>query len=471
MIAWFASSPFSLLDFPLDDAWIHRIYSAAFASGNGFEYNPGQIEAGSTSPLWSIITAPIHWFEDLGISALVIGVKLTGILLALGSVLCCVRIGDRLTGSKLPGTAAAIMLALDPRTAFSALSGMETMLLVFLWLAAVDQLSRRHYPAAAVLISLTPTARPEALVLLPFFVLALFSTLMPLRTNWKKLWVMGLMPIPMLLWSLFCRLSNGHWLPTTFYMKSTAVEIGAVQFSTGWKVLGMNGPLPSIVMATALLLLGLLVVKRAGSGIAPALMLLAAPLAFLFGVLFSRDYLTAGYYWVRWTDPAVILLTAVTGFALGGLLDRLSNKTALITAAAAAILCLPHFISASTAWRARLISDARNIHLLQVQTGKWLAENTPDDAVIGVNDAGAIRYFSQRTTIDLMGLNNADIAFGRKQPGRTPAVNYLAVTPAWFYGTGLLDGLENLAHFAVPADEYTITSNKGQREILIYSIR
>ncbi|MCF7818105.1 MAG: hypothetical protein K9M54_09515 [Kiritimatiellales bacterium] len=47
-ILFFAANPFSLLDFPLDDAWIHRVYSRAFAFGHGFAYNPGQQEAGST---------------------------------------------------------------------------------------------------------------------------------------------------------------------------------------------------------------------------------------------------------------------------------------------------------------------------------------------------------------------------------------------------------------------------------------
>jgi hypothetical protein len=50
VIIFFAANPFSLLDFPLDDAWIHRVYSQSFAQGHGFEYNSGQPEAGSTSP-------------------------------------------------------------------------------------------------------------------------------------------------------------------------------------------------------------------------------------------------------------------------------------------------------------------------------------------------------------------------------------------------------------------------------------
>ena len=49
--------------FPLDDAWIHRVYAASLASGEGFSYNL-KPETGFTSPLWVIVTAPIHWLPE-----------------------------------------------------------------------------------------------------------------------------------------------------------------------------------------------------------------------------------------------------------------------------------------------------------------------------------------------------------------------------------------------------------------------
>ena len=41
-----AASAHSRYDFPLDDAWIHRVYSRSFAQGDGFAYNPGEQEGG-----------------------------------------------------------------------------------------------------------------------------------------------------------------------------------------------------------------------------------------------------------------------------------------------------------------------------------------------------------------------------------------------------------------------------------------
>jgi hypothetical protein len=43
-------------------------------------------------------------------------------------------------------------------------------------------------------------------------------------------------------------------------------------------------------------------------------------------------------------------------------------------------------------------------------TGLWLREHTPADAVIGIFDAGVLPYVSERTAIDLGGLNDSTVA-------------------------------------------------------------
>jgi hypothetical protein len=53
-----------------------------------------------------------------------------------------------------------------------------------------------------------------------------------------------------------------------------------------------------------------------------------------------------------------------------------------------------------------------NINDMQVKIGLWLNENTPPDAVFATHDAGALRYFSNRTLIDLAGLVSPDIIHG-----------------------------------------------------------
>jgi hypothetical protein len=57
--------------------------------------------------------------------------------------------------------------------------------------------------------------------------------------------------------------------------------------------------------------------------------------------------------------------------------------------------------------------------------------------VVGVNDAGAIRYFGNRRTIDLVGINNQDIAFKRVSVlEELNQCDWLAIFPGWFQDEG-----------------------------------
>ncbi len=470
VVVFYASSPFSLLDFPLDDAWIHRVYSQSFAHGHGFAYNPGQQEAGSTSPLWSIITAPTHWLEALGTDAVVLAVKFMGIILALFVIEATRRCGRNLGNSAIVGIIAASIVALDPRLAFSALSGMETNLLLALWIGSALCLIEGRFFLATMLISLTPAARPEALVIFPFFAIAAIISALRGKLAIRRLMTLAILPVPMLIWSLFCKCTNGHWLPTTFYMKSKSMALDVNQLGTAWSLLGLHGPLPALIVIL-LSSVGAYSLLRWHRHAEILLLTLTAPLVYLVGVLLSRKFFIEGYYWLRWSDPATILITATAAIGLG--IAAVHSKGWKTRSATVLLLLftLPHLANAMLSWRTRLISDCRVINLITIQAGKWMDANLPEDAVIAVNDAGATRYFGKRRTIDLMGLNCADIAFGTMTPNNTGIIDYLAITPTWFVGKGLYDGMPVCTNFSVAAEEYTITPNKGQREIVIFKCR
>jgi hypothetical protein len=44
-----------------------------------------------------------------------------------------------------------------------------------------------------------------------------------------------------------------------------------------------------------------------------------------------------------------------------------------------------------------------------VATARWVAENTPPDAVIAAHDIGALGYFAPRPLVDLAGLASPDV--------------------------------------------------------------
>ena len=479
--AAFVKNRFSLLDFPLDDAWIHQVYSKSFAFGHGFAYNSGQPEAGSTSPLWSILTAPAQWLEGIDAHLPTLAVKAIGILLGLACVLILRRIVFLLTRSRGAGVAAAALFALEPKLHFSAFSGMETNLAVALLAGAcLARMENRNWLFLA-LIGLAPAARPEAAIFLP----AAAAGIRPIWRSTRSVraaLVAGLLPaLPALVWAGFCFRTTGHGLPNTFYLKAHAFAPTWAGLQTGALAASQFGIAPAWLLVAGAVAFGFLCRKNGGKGAIPFLFLLALPILHVAGVVLSRPFYLSGYYWTRWTDPGALLLAAA--FCAGGAAmltppppgseavpagPRPAKRTGYYAAwILFAAFLVPAFCASFAERRARLASDSRAIAILNVRMGKWIREHTPENAVVGVNDAGAIRYFGQRRTIDLIGLNNADIAFGKL--GMAAAVSrcdWLTVFPA------LLESTEELVAAArefeprfatsIPFAEYTVCNAPWQ---------
>ena len=477
MVLFAASAPFALSGFPLDDAWIHRVYARAFAFGHGFEYNPGQPEAGSTSPLWSILTAPAEWTGVFGTNAVVATVKLFGVLLGIQSVRFAQRIATRLLGSRSAGTIAAAFLALDPRLAFASLSGMEGTLALFLWLGAIAFLLNDRNPLACLFAALAPTARPECVVFLPFFAGAFVALrLAKEKRSLRDFLPLLLLPLPLLAWSLFCLKTNGHPLPTTFYAKQTPFAMDARRFVQLVDVAGHWGifsSLLALLLPACILLLD--VSKRRRATLLFAALLPLPALAYLVGVVGGRDFRLAGYYWTRWAEvPGLLLsLAAGTGVAALALRIRTSSTFGARMGFAALLLALSpsasHWLDAARQARFHLGNDAANIHDINVRAGEWIAENTSPDDVVAVTDAGAIRYFGRRSCLDLCGLNFSDRAFDRRPVRETlDRSKWVATFPTWFPGEPNPEVLRPAASFGVPKSDYTITKNPARANLVIY---
>jgi len=483
----FIKDNYALLDFPLDDAWIHRVYSRALAYGHGFAYNVGQQEAGSTSPLWSVVSAPAHWLGVLGTDAVVLAVKVIGVFLGLVSVLTVQRVAYRLSGSRLAAVLAASLFGLEPRLLFSALSGMETCLLVSVLTGACLMLTEKRPLSFLLLLGLAPVVRPEAMILLPF---SLAGIVMILRTDRGILAKVASCCVPILpsgLWAGFCLCVTGHIFPNTFYLKAHHFVLGVPELKVGVNAIAQHGLFAPWLILAGISAFGLLCLKRTTHSLPSFMLFVAAPVLYVLGVVGSRRILLEGYYWTRWIDPASILITAAVcmgcSFLLTLAFDNVKDrfgKVALswqsrikILISSVSLVCLllslPSFVDAFSDRRDHLASDSRVIATMNVQMGRWIHENSARDSVVGVNDAGAIRYFGGRHTVDLLGLNNADIAFGKV--GKEEAIagtDWLVIFPELFRRGGklaqILEEFEPRIEITMPLEEYTICNEPGQTQ-------
>jgi hypothetical protein len=485
-VYFLAASPYAVSDFPLDDAWIHQVYARSFAFGGGFAYNPGEQEAGATSPLWVIAAAPAHWLEGFGTPAVVLAVKGIGVLLGLIGLFYAQRLASHLSGSKTIGMLTAAVFLLEPRFVFSALSGMEATLLFALITCGIYAMLTQRWTLASVCFGLAPVTRPEALFFLPFYGLYLFFMRRRYRAVSRPL--VRIIPlVPMALWSVFCLFVNGHLLPNTFHLKAKPFHLDAQQVKAAAAIIAQHG-----LASTFLVYIGLagflawMSRRHRGLRLWSGIFLIAIPLAYAFAVMGSREMDPGGYYWTRWIDPASLILSLAAAIGLAlilsaalerplfiGMIRRLKKRpNAVYAVSAAGLLCLaiamPNLLRSMADRRFHLWSDSRAIHIINVAPGEWIDRTLPQNATVGVNDAGAIRYFGKRYTIDLKGLNYAAFAFGKVTHAQViRRSDWIAVFPDWFRGSELLDYFEERKSFSIPLQEYTVCDCPGSTLMVV----
>jgi hypothetical protein len=155
-----------LKDFALDDAWIHLSYAKSVRLGDGWSYNPGDHEAGITSPLWVALLVVWPTAGDPVTPVLLLGVLVHALAGWTASALA-LAIGRRRATLAAPLPLRSIALLAGLFTASAPLllhgiaSGMEVPLAAALALAIAWAMVEGHARAALGLGALALFARPE----------------------------------------------------------------------------------------------------------------------------------------------------------------------------------------------------------------------------------------------------------------------------------------------------------------------
>ncbi|MGB2980866.1 MAG: hypothetical protein WBC77_06445 [Candidatus Zixiibacteriota bacterium] len=461
----------ALSGFPLDDTWIHMVYARNLAQSGLPYYNDGVLETGFTSPLWLVFGALGHLIASSTGASPVVIIKILGVLLAWLSSVAIFEICRRFTKILASSVLCGLYVATMPVIAFSQVSGMEICLATCLSAWAVLCLLKARYLLGGLFLGLGAIARPENAILTALVVLlVVLSRFSKSRLTKLKRTLKLLLPTVILLslWSLLCLVVTGHLMPNTFYAKSSTYDV----LGTFGRIIGevvLQTPAMFLFSGVLLYLLGILYMLTLRQRTI-VLIILLYPWLFIFAVAASRyipDQSGAYFYWFRYVVPGLpfIFIPLAAGFEfLWGAARRSagtgSNKnmkwllylTAILLVALSCIK-LPgqlRFRSSQYAW------NCQNINEVQVELGKWVNKNTPADAILAVNDAGALRYFGKRKTIDLLGLNSQSVLFnphlaGKLQFNLTTMVEfltierarYLVIFPYWFPGVAQAEHFES----------------------------
>lgn len=436
--------------FPLDDAWIHLVYARSLAEGHLPSYNPGEPEAGQSSPLWGLLLAPVEAVaraSDLPVGR---AVRVFGLLVWIACALTAawVVLGVKTPGVRFGAFAAALTVTLDPAAAFASASGMEPLLLALLWLAALGGWLRGRTVLAGCAAGLAVLARPEGLVAAP-----LLAAAAACGRRWRRaLALLAPAALAAGAWMVFCEVVARRPLPNTFYVKAhvrAPLEASADALSLLGHTLA-TAPLAHAGVGYFFLALGVVTLLfRAGP--LHALLAVALPALFAVGVAATRPMPDPdAFYWSRYLVPLTPWFAAVFGLGLapvGALLadwirvepgrhataeDPASAQATgdpprrddpvverpvsagvvpvpilgviLLALAVVPFLDAPRRLEASIE---RYAANVRDVDRLNARAGRLLGRpDLPRGLLVASQDAGAVRYLSGRPVLDLLGLND-----------------------------------------------------------------
>ncbi len=452
--------------FPLDDGWIHQTYARSLAETGRWEYVPGQVSAGSTSPLWTLLLT-VGYILRLPFLPWAF---LLGTLSLLWMALVGMALWRQLWPAQKQGAwVAGLALVLTWQLVWAAVSGMETVLFIALGLQivliyvklTVEQERRLQQVALLGICSgLLVLTRPEGVVLLALMAggwlliagrrLLVAARRSPLIDYRLLITAVGTAVLPLIPYFIFNYRASGTVWPNTFYAKQAeyAVELARpflgrlaqlLYFSLGGAAEGWRG----ISGAQLLLLPGLV---GAGwlalqSDWREKRLLRTLPLLWAGGHVFLYAWrLPVTYQHGRYL-LAALPVWVLYGLAGWGLLlklagnGRLAHVGTLAARLTFAVLLLVFLLLGAAAYA----DDVAFIEGEMVATAHWLAENIAPDDLIAAHDIGAIGYFAERPLLDLAGLVSPEIIPLLDDEAALAAyilhsdADYLVTAPGWPY--------------------------------------
>jgi hypothetical protein len=419
---------------PLDDSYIHFVYAKRFAELSPFVFSPGDgPTSGATSFLWPILLAPFYLvgFRD---SSIIYAAWLLGTLLHAATALETKRLASKLVGP-IAATGASVMCVLFGAFAWFAWSGMETMGLAWSMTRAVrltadvataepGEARQALAPKAAFAAMLCPLFRPEGgftalLCAGALLALTLRPRVAPLRraAQAAALPLLGVGISPLCNWLLTGSARSTttmvKWGPgNPYYTGDRLFDFITNNVGMFLKDLLSGGPFTAIFLPehthwVLLAGLGALLLRLTRKR---QLALGALILAFVASSLIPCTFITILWNRVRYIwpyAPSWFVLVACLGEELARGAAKLWKRDQAETRWVAGLVTgiFAGALGTKLTWSLNdLANSSRAITEQQVKLGRWAKDNLPDDARIGLNDTGAIAYFSGKRTFDVVGL-------------------------------------------------------------------
>ena len=436
----------------LDDSYIHLAYARSLRAGEGLSYNPHDWETGATSPLWVLLLAAWPFGLPGGLALKLFGLAWhvlgTWLFMRLAAALLPPAAEPPAKPSpSLLSTGAALLFACDPLAVQAATSGMEVSLATALALGFVLALHAGRPLMAAGMAAFCCWTRPELSVLVGCASVGCALT----RRSRAALWPLLAALLASASYAAYCQAVSGYPLPNTYYVKGRPFALEQLKYLV-LEVLPQQ-PLVTCGLGAVLAAIGSWQALRARSALAwvlfaalTGLLATGATRAQYPGVQFAQSRYFAPFFWL-------LPLAAAAGVA------HFRKWPAL------GALGIPLAFSLFMCMRAAAVQHAQEqgVTRLHVEPARFVS-TLSDVRVLGVEGAGALRYFTPRSlrVVDVVGLNDRRFAHVRGKQGERlcrllqAGITHFAYPEPWsdFLNKGF--ELQRLAAFTQPAYAQTV---------------
>ncbi len=390
------------IGFPLDDAWIHQTYARNFAETGVWAFNLNVPSGGSTAPLWSFLLIPGHLFGGRFFMAYTF--FLNWILLLLCAVVFEGMV-SREVKSKFKFPVFGLMFLLEWHFIWSANSGMETILFVFLLFLFFDQFLKKQFGwVIGLILGVILWVRPDGLTLFgPLMFMLLFF-----RNGIKSkgaIWGAAFFLVSVAFYLFFNLKISGSVFPNTFYAKQAeyAVLYERNILFRYWDMIKTQ-----FVGFGVLLIPGMLFqlwekFKNKNWGWYGIFLWWSGYL------LLYALRLPVFYQHGRYQIPALSIYLLITIPGCVALFNKMASyrlkliRTAWISSGFLVMIIFV-FMGADA-----YAVDVAIIETEMVNTATWISEYTEPGAVIAAHDIGALGFYGNRAIIDLAGLISPEV--------------------------------------------------------------
>lgn len=466
---WVVLAGHWLGDWRMDDSYISYRYAWNFVHGDGLVYNPGAIVEGYTNFLWTILAS----------AGIAMGLHPPTLMLAATLVLSLCLLGLtyylslKLSNNTQPWPILALVL-LSFDICFDTYgvrgSGIEAVpfsCFVLAAIAALWSIGDKSFVVARVLAGLALAAasltRPEGLMVAGLFLgIRVWQDRVAGKPTLKLL-LAALVPylaivVPYQIWRITF---YGYLFPNTFYAKtgnplafiSRGLNYSQLFWLEHWLLALFL--LLGLVLGLRFLLtfLGNRHTRPATNPLSLALILLVTIYACYIVFVGGDDF--PGY---RFFVPLIAPLVLLAVVSVQKTVELLSStyQVRMMTRAAITVAVIGYVAgSLRVQGPDQELGFHTYAHTVLTEkwaaAGLWLRDNTPPQTSIAALGAGSIAYYSQRTTIDILGLNDLHIAHVQIPNMGAGRAGHEKSDPAYVLGRApdyMLAYAESLSQFA-----------------------